>query len=300
MYLRILGTAAGGGYPQWNCACHECNQARSLSSGVRSRLHASIALSATGRNWYLVNATPDVHHQIESCRALHPGSGLRSSPLWGVLLTDAELDHTIGLLILREGTPLEIYATRPVLNALGQEFPIQSILSPYASFRWVEVNASQSFMLEDGGIRVTAFPVGVKRPRYAANSDAEGGWVIGYRFEDTRSKGVMVYAPAIERWTPELQAELAGADCALIDGTFWTEDEMQRSGTGGQTATQMGHIPISGEGGTLERLAAGSARRAIYIHINNTNPILDEASPERRRIIASGAEVGRDGMEIEL
>jgi pyrroloquinoline quinone biosynthesis protein B len=246
-----------------------------------------------------VNATPDVHLQIESCSALHPGPGLRDTPVRGVLLTDAELDHTIGLLVLREGTPLDIFGTRPVLQALSNEFPLQPILSTYAPFRWIEVNPSQSFMLDDR-VQVTAFPVGVKRPRYAADSDAEGDWVIGYRFEDTRSKGVLMYAPAVEQWTPELQSELIGADCALIDGTFWTDDEMQRTEIGSHTAAGMGHIPVSGSGGSLERLASCRARRTIYIHINNTNPILDENSPEHRQIIESGLEVGRDGLEIEV
>jgi pyrroloquinoline quinone biosynthesis protein B len=300
VYLRILGTAAGGGYPQWNCACRMCSRARSGVVATPSRLHASIALSADQRHWYLVNATPDVHHQIESCSALHPGPGLRQSPLRGVLLTDAELDHTIGLLILREGTPLEIYATRAAIGALNRGFPLQSILSTYAPFRWIEVNHSQSFMLGGDGIQVTAFRVGIKRPRYAADSDADGDWVIGYRFEDTRSKGVLLYAPAVEQWTRELQSALTGADCALIDGTFWSDDEMQRMETGSHTAAEMGHIPISGSGGTLERLASSGARRTIYVHINNTNPILDENSPEYREIIESGLEVGRDGLEIEV
>ena len=300
MHLRILGTAAGGGCPQWNCACPLCRRARSQCVHVPPRLHASIALSADDQNWYLVNATPDVHPQIESCPALHPGPGLRDSPLSGVLLTDAELDHTIGLLILREDTPLEIYAARPVLQALHDHFPVQTILSTYAPFRWIEVVPSQSFMLDGGGIQVTAFRVGVKRPRYAADSDREGDWVIGYRFEDTRSKGVVVYAPAIEQWTEDLQSEVARADCALVDGTFWTDDEMRQTGTGNGTAVQMGHIPITGAGGTLEHLASVRARRTIYIHINNTNPVLDENSPERRQLIESGLEVGREGTEIEV
>lgn len=298
VFLRILGTAAGGGFPQWNCACTLCRQARSRSAAVKSRLHASVALSADRKNWYLINATPDVHQQIESCPDLHPGPGLRDSPLRGVLLTDAELDHTIGLLILREGTPLEIYGTRPVLRALEESFPLQSMLSTYAAHRWTELRPAQSFMLDGGAIQASPFPVGVKRPRYARESGAEGDWVIGYRFEDTRTKGVAVYAPAVEQWTPELQSALGKADCALIDGTFWSDDEMQKAGTGSNTATAMGHIPISG--GTLDRLASSGARRAIYVHINNTNPILDENSPEHRQLIERGLEVGGDGMEIEV
>jgi pyrroloquinoline quinone biosynthesis protein B len=217
-----------------------------------------------------------------------------------VLLTDAELDHTIGLLVLREGTPLDIHATPPVFQALNQSFPIQKILSTYAPFRWNEVNAPRSFMLDGGRIEVTPFRTGAKRPRYAAGLDFEGDWVIGYRFEDKSSKGVVVYAPAIEQWSDSLESELAGAQYALIDGTFWAEDEMERAGIGSQTASQMGHVPITGAAGSLERLSGCRPQRTIYIHINNTNPILDETSPEYRQVLAGGAEVGRDGMEIEL
>jgi len=217
-----------------------------------------------------------------------------------VLLTDAELDHTIGLLVLREGTPLDIHATPPVSQALNQSFPIQKILSTFAPFCWNEVNAPRSFMLDGGKIEVTPFRTGAKRPRYASGLDSEGDWVIGYRFEDKSSKGVLVYAPAIEQWTEALESQLAGAQCVLIDGTFWAEDEMERAGIGSYTASQMGHVPISGAGGSLERLAACRPQRAIYIHINNTNPILDETSAEYGQVVAGGAEVGRDGMEIEL
>jgi pyrroloquinoline quinone biosynthesis protein B len=299
VHLRVLGTAAGGGYPQWNCACRLCKQARSQSSYTKPRLHASIALSADNKSWYLVNATPDVHEQVDSCAALHPGPGLRDSPVKGVLLTDAELDHTIGLLILREGTPLDLYATRPVLQALTEDFPLIPILARYAPFNWIEVGPSRSFML-DGSIEVTAFPVGVKRPRYATSSSAGGDWVIGYRFEDTRTRGTVVYAPAIEQWTNALQSEIARAQCALIDGTFWTDDEMQRMQMSAHTASQMGHIPISGPDGSLDRLAAQPHGRVLYTHINNTNPILDPESAEHRQVVASGAEVSRDGMEIEV
>src|SRR5579859_7006496 len=161
-----------------------CRQVRSQSAGVRPRFHASIALSADQQHWYLINATPDVHQQIESCPALHPGPGLRDSPLQGVLLTDAELDHTIGLLILREGTPLEIYATRPVFQSLSQSFPLQEMLSTYARLSWTEVSRSQTFTLPGGLIQATPFPVGVKRPRYATECEATGDWVISYRLED--------------------------------------------------------------------------------------------------------------------
>ena len=300
MLVHILGTGAGGACPQWNCACHNCVSARAQSSRVRPHLHASVALSSNKEDWHLLNATPDVHPQVESFSGLHPGPAIRQTPLRSVLLSDAELDHTIGLLTLREGAPLDIYGTKPVLAALSDRFPVRTMLSTYAPLRWIEVNPSESFMLDGGALRITAFPVGDKRPRYAADRDSEGAWVIGYRFEDPRSKGVLVYAPSVEVWTRELELALSDADCALIDGTFWSDDEMQQTGTGSQTATSMGHIPISGPGGTLERAVACGARRRIYIHINNTNPVLDSTSLEFRKVIEAGFEVAQEGMEIEV
>jgi pyrroloquinoline quinone biosynthesis protein B len=300
LYLRVVGIAAGGGYPQWNCACSLCVR----ESGLRApaQLHASLAVSGTGENWYLVNATPDVRFQIESFPALHPGPGLRETRLRGVLLTDAELDHSIGLLILREGSPLDIYGTPAVLTTLTEVFPIEKMVQSYAPFRWVSIGPDQSFKLDRDRLRITAFRLGVKRPRYAAGSAIDGDWVIGYRFEDLQTGGRVLYAPAIEAWTPILTEELAEADCAFVDGTFWSEDEMIRIGASTRTAKEMGHIPISGPEGSMQYLKTHQAsrrQRMIYIHINNTNPILDENSPERRLLVECGIEIGRDGLELE-
>jgi pyrroloquinoline quinone biosynthesis protein B len=303
LHLKVIGVAAGGGYPQWNCACEMCQRVR--ESGIRApaQLHASLAVSGSGENWYLVNATPDVRFQIESFPALHPGPGLRETRLRGVLLTDAEFDHSIGLLILREGSPLDIYGTPAVLATLKEIFPIEKMVQSYAPFRWVSIDPDRSFGIDGDRLRITAFRLGVKRPRYTAGSEIDGDWVIGYRFEDLQTGGRVLYAPAIEAWTPILTEELARTDCAFVDGTFWSEDEMIRIGASTRTAKEMGHIPINGPEGSVQHLMASAGprgRRLIYIHINNTNPILDENSAERRMLVERGIEIGRDGLELEV
>ncbi len=257
-------------------------------------------MSATGKNWHLVNATPDIRFQIESYSALHPGPSLRETPLRGILLTDAELDHTIGLLVLREGTPLNIYGSPAILTALAEAFPIRRILQSYAAFRWQEAKPNEVFLIDDGGLRVQAFRVGVKCPRYTAGWKIDGDWVMGYRFEDLETKGIAVYAPAIERWSPELTRALARADCAFVDGTFWTDDEMIQAGAGQLTAREMGHLPISGAGGSAEHLSALAVKRKVYIHMNNTNPVLYEDSEEHRFLLDRGIDVGWDGMDVEV
>jgi pyrroloquinoline quinone biosynthesis protein B len=216
------------------------------------------------------------------------------------LLTDAELDHTLGLLILREGTSLEVFATATVLAALAEAFPVRPILRSYALFQWQEVRPGKAFLLDDGKLRVEAFRAGTKRPRYATGLKIGDDWVIGYRFEDLARGGTAVYAPAIEAWNSALDAHLPGAHCAFIDGTFWTDDEMIQLGASQLTAREMGHLPISGTGGSAERLAALTIPRKVYVHINNTNPILDDESLESRLLTDMGIGVGWDGMDVEV
>jgi len=277
-----------------------CQRVRLAELNFRSRRHACLSVSATGKHWYLLNATPDVRFQIESFPELHPGPRLRETPLRGVLLTDAELDHTLGLLILREGTSLEVRATTTVLAALAGAFPVRQILRSYASFRWQEVKPGEAFLLDEDRLRVEGFRLGAKQPRYITSSKMDGDWVIGYRFTDLASGGVAVYAPAIEAWTNELDAHLSGVRCAFIDGTFWTDDEMIQVGASQLTARQMGHLQISGAGGSAERLATLPISRKVYLHINNTNPLLDDESSESRLLAGMGIEVGRDNMEVEV
>jgi pyrroloquinoline quinone biosynthesis protein B len=306
MLLKVLGSAAGGGFPQWNCNCPYCRRVRNRDERVHARTNNSLAISDDGKEWYLINATPDVNIQIEAHSALQPGPNIRSTPILGVLLTDAELDHTIGLLSLRQCTEIEVYAAAPVLNALRGPFPVQQILQPYASFHWEEVRLREFFPLFGGRLRVYPFHLGCKSPRYAytdvikKSEEEAASWVIGYRIRDQLTGGVAVYAPGIESWTVELEKQLENADCIFIDGTFWHSDELRCLGISELAAAEMGHIPISGPYGSFERLTQLAANRKIYIHINNTNPILDEASPQFCSLKEQGIEVGYDGLELEV
>jgi pyrroloquinoline quinone biosynthesis protein B len=298
--VRVLGAAAGGGYPQWNCACRLCQRVRSGGSGARARAHACLAISCTQKNWYLVNATPDIRYQIESFHHLHAGPGLRETPIRGILLTDAEFDHTIGLLILREGAPIEVYAAPAIITALTDTFPVRRLLEPYAKLSWNELPAEKPFQLDEGRLQVQTLALGKKRPRYVVQFENQSDWVVGYRFADLQTGGTVVYAPAIERWSDEFGREVSRADLALLDGTFWSNDEMVRLRASKLTATEMGHIPISGPEGSATRFRAFKTKRKVYTHINNTNPILDESSAENRWLADNGIEVGWDGMEAEV
>ncbi|TBL70714.1 pyrroloquinoline quinone biosynthesis protein PqqB [Paenibacillus thalictri] len=306
MLLKVLGSAAGGGVPQWNCSCPNCRSARAGNGIVRIRMNNSLAISADGETWYLINATPDVCAQIESHPELYAGPQLRSTPVCGILLTDAELDHTIGLLSLRQSSELAVYAAAPVLNALTGAFPVRQIIAPYATFHWAEIRPGESFPLFGERLSVYPFLLGRKPPRYAARADnsgpaaADDPWVVGYRFTDRLTGGVAVYAPGVESWTQELERQLQDADCILIDGTFWHADELRDLGASELDAAAMGHVPISGPNGSLRRLAELPARRKVYTHINNTNPILHPESSEHRLLSESGIEVGCDGLELEV
>ncbi len=292
MRVLVAGSAAGGGLPQWNCACRQCAFAR-LHELLRS--HAAIAISGEAGAWYLVNATPDVRQQIAAFPALHPGPGLRETPIRGVLLTDAELDHTIGLLILREGSRLEILAPTCVLDALARDFPVREVLSHYAEHTWIALEPGEQARVS--GLTVTPVVAGARRPRYAGQRD--GAWVVAYRFED-RAGRALLYAPCVEGWSVELRAALDGVDCAFVDGTFWSEHELLLAGVGDRTATDMGHVPLSGPDGSADLLASTGARRIILTHVNNTNPILDRESVEVRAMLPRRLEVAEDGTELEL
>ncbi len=297
MRLRVLGTAAGGGLPQWNCACRGCSRARAAGPAVW-RSQECLALSASPDAWYLVNASPDVRAQILATPGLAPPGGTRHSPLRGVLLTDGELDHTAGLLALREGAALDLFAPAAVTAALTEDFPLRSLLAPYGAARWRPV--AGELRLDDGRLRVTAIPVSDKRPRYAAGSTRPGPWVVAYRFDDAVTGAAAVYAPSLVRWPEELDAALSGVGCVILDGTFWSEDEMERVTGHGPGARAMGHLPIGGVGGTLARLRGRTGVRCLYTHLNNTNPAADPASRERSVLADALVEVASDGQDIRL
>ena len=283
MKAILLGTAAGGGFPQWNCACPTC-----ANRNLPPRTQDGLAISADGNHWYLVNASPDIRAQILATPELTAGPGPRETPLRGILLTDAELDHTLGLMMLREGDGLEVHAPPAVLTALRDDFPIQPITARYGGWRWSASNAIP-------GLSINTLAVSNKRPKYA--NETPGPWVIAYRFEDPRTGGVLVYAPCLAAWPDGFDEFIDGASYVVLDGTFWRSNEMANQ-------QAMGHLPIGGPDGSLERIRKLSAAQPgtawAYTHLNNTNPVLDPAGPEYAEIRAAGVKLPPDGTKLDL
>jgi pyrroloquinoline quinone biosynthesis protein B len=294
----VLGAAAGGGFPQWNCRCPVCRLAWEGDARVQWRLQASLAVSADGERWTLLNASPDLGAQLRATPALHPRHDMRGSPIGAVVLTGAEVDETAGLLSLRESAPFSLYATAETLAILAANSMfgvLQEGLVPHTA-----VAPNEAVRLP-GGIDAEMFSVPGKIPLYleAQHLDLIAA-PMGNTGIELRSGGArLVYVPGATAVPDELRERLAGADVVLFDGTLFADDEMIRAGVGAKTGRRMGHLPISGPDGSLARLA-GLAKRRIFTHINNTNPILIEGSPERRRIEAAGFEVAADGLEIVL
>jgi pyrroloquinoline quinone biosynthesis protein B len=298
----ILGAAAGGGFPQWNCFCPVCRLAWAGDPRVKPRTQSSLAASADGRHWVLLNASPDLRAQLQATPALHPKQGPkqgpRNSPIAAVVLTGAEVDQTAGLLTLRERQPFALYATTETHSAVAAN-PMFSVLSPDVVTRQT-IATHKSFTLP-GGIETELFTVPGKVPLYLENDNPE------LAREDGANVGVelfvggnrLLYVPGAAAVTPALATRLKRANIIFFDGTLFTDDEMIVTGTGTKTGRRMGHMPIDGEGGSLAALAGLAARR-IYTHINNTNPILVDGSPERRKVTAAGWEIAEDGMRIEL
>ncbi|MEE2523819.1 pyrroloquinoline quinone biosynthesis protein PqqB [Pseudarthrobacter sp. J47] len=297
MFTRVLGSAAGGGFPQWNCACPQCRAARSGSRPCVPRSQSSIAVSADRKEWFLFNASPDIQSQIEAFDDLHPDDG-SVTRMQSVMLTDAELDHTLGLLLMREGRGLEVHATESVYETLSTGTGVLRTLEAYCPVTWKPVVPGDEVMLGEG-LSYRAFDVPTtKRMRFAGA--AENGRVVGYTITDTSSGQRLVYLPCVQELTPGILAELAGASALLIDGTCWSDDEMPSLGLASKTSRDMGHVPITGPGGSLELLSPLPIERKIYIHINNTNPILLDDSPERLHLDRHDIGVAVDGLELEI
>ncbi|MGW6917027.1 pyrroloquinoline quinone biosynthesis protein PqqB [Kitasatospora sp. NPDC054939] len=298
--IRILGTAAGGGLPQWNCGCPGCTTARDRPHGARGQ--DCLAVSGDGTAWYLVNASPDLRSQLLATPELAPAPGTRDTPLRGVLLTSGELDHTLGLLTLREAAALDLHATRPVRTALHSAFPVGPLLAPYTKARWHTVPVDGTPVELDGGLRAEALPLGGKRPRYAQDlpdGDLEDrtDWVVGYRFTDASGGPAAVYAPGLAVWSPALDRAVQGAGAVILDGTFATDDELTTRTAGARTSRGMGHLAVTD---SLPLLAHRPGPRYLYTHLNNTNPLAHPDPAARARLAAAGAEVAQDGLLIEL
>jgi pyrroloquinoline quinone biosynthesis protein B len=280
--VRVLGSAAGGGFPQWNCHCGTCEAAR---EGVRARPRTQSSLAVRGDEgpWFLVNASPDARQQLETL-TLARTDGVRAPPVAGVLLTDAEIDHTAGLLLLREsGAPIRVYGETAVEQALRDT--LLRMLDRFCGVEWETLQRGRATPLHGSSLTVEPFDAG------------EDG-ASGFAFRDGAS--LVAYAPALARLDDAALATFAASDVVLVDGTFWREDELAVLGISTRTAHDMGHVPLSGAGGSLEALAGLQRPRKVLVHINNTNPILLEESPEREAVVRAGIEVAYDGLEVDL
>ncbi|MGW3469088.1 pyrroloquinoline quinone biosynthesis protein PqqB [Saccharopolyspora sp. NPDC000995] len=288
MRVRVLGTAAGGGLPQWNCGCQSCCRAAEL--GVQLSQDC-LAISGDGNSWYLVNASPDLRTQLLGTPELRPPPGTRDTPVEGVLLTSAELDHTLGLLTLREAARLPIYATAAVHQALRQAFPITEVIGSYTAVQPEIVSERQVLA---GGLAAEIAVVGDKRPRYADDLH-ETGWVVAYRF--TGSGRSLVYAPCLPAWGDAFEQVIDGADVVLLDGTFFTEAELTHASGSDRPASSMGHLPIRA---ALPEIARHPRSRFLFTHLNNTNPLAHPDAPEVAELRAAGAEIAAERQLLVL
>ena len=305
MRVRLLGTAAGGGFPQWNCNCSGCQTARNHPEKALPRTQSCVTVSADGEHWFLLNAPPDIRIQIESFPPLLPGgSTRRGTGVEAVLVTNADLDHSLGLFILREGEPLRVYTSPAVSQALTEGLGVSKVLDHYCKMEWKDPPASLTPLpLKDGkpsGLLYSAFPVPGKWPRYMAPRPSPENSALGFRFVDEKSGGKLVFIPDIAALDTTVLQQIWDCDLLLLDGTFWTEREMIEQGVGCLTASQMAHWTVGGPGGSLAKIRNLPTRRKVYVHINNTNPMLLEDSPERMEVRQAGVEVGKDGMEFSL
>jgi pyrroloquinoline quinone biosynthesis protein B len=292
----VLGSAAGGGLPQWNCGGENAVRARAGDPALAPRSQASLAVSADGRRWSLLGASPDAREQFAAFPGLHPRPGTRDVPLDAIVLANAELDHVLGLLVLREALSYRLLSTRWVRDALLEHNAAFRLVEPV----WSATPLDRPVALDaEGRLEARLFPVPGKVPawlRDLAKGHAEA--CAGIRVTDTRSGRRLVYAPAVRELDPGALAELAAADCRFVDGTFYTARELESLRPGAPDAFAMGHVPITGPGGSLA-LLAGMRGRTFYCHVNGTNPILDAKSPEAAAVRAAGIGIVADGQELE-
>lgn len=306
MLIRVLGSAAGGGFPQWNCGCPNCVGVRHGSIRALPRTQESVAVSADGDSWFLLNASPEIRQQIESFSRLHPRS-LRDTPIQGIVLTNGDLDHTLGLLSLRESQPLALYTTSRVHRGFSEGNVLYRTLQRFAgqlTLHTLELDAPERpLSLLSGvasGLHLRAFAAPGKAALHLDQSNPQPGDNIGVVIRDERSGKRLAYIPAAGGSCAELASAAASADAVFFDGTFWSSDELIALGASTRRAEDMAHWPIGGREGSLAFLRRLKAVRRILIHINNTNPILREDSLERAQVHAAGVEIAFDGMELEL
>ncbi len=303
MHIRILGSAAGGGFPQWNCNCRNCHGVRTGDLRARARTQSSIAISDDGQQWILCNASPDIRAQLAAFPAAQPARRVRDTAIAAIVLLDSQIDHTSGLLSLREGCPHAVWCTPAVHEDLCEGFPLFNILAFWnGGLQWNPIDPGRDFTIPAcPGLRFTPIPLLSDAPPYSPHRhDPPPGATIGLIVRDTRSGGCLFHAPGIGRVDEAVRAAMSGADCLLVDGTLWHDDELRSSGVGSASGRDMGHLALSGHGGMLEVLDGLTVPRKILTHINNTNPILDEDSPEHAELHRHGVELAWDGMDIHL
>ena len=308
MQIKILGSGAGGGFPQWNCNCTNCRQVRSGELNGIPRSQSQVALSADNEKWILLNASPDLREQLMRDPSFHPNSRsnteVRSTPIQSIVLTNADLDHVLGLLLMRESQKLRIYSTRQVKKILLETNSIFGMLQQsQGQIEWEEIELEKKLPLRnvDGsetGLQMTAYSLGEKLPRYAEGmkglNAAEG--TIGLVIEGKSGKNFGFF-PSVSDWSLQLESQLKNLDLVFFDGTFYEENELQESCPTARTAKQMGHLPINQ---SLPFLQSLDVDRKVYFHINNTNPILNESSLAHSKVREGGVEIGYDGWETSL
>ncbi|MGH9591652.1 MAG: pyrroloquinoline quinone biosynthesis protein PqqB [Bryobacteraceae bacterium] len=302
MQVRVLGSAAGGGFPQWNCSCPNCGRLREGTFSGAARTQVQLAWNAAPGQWTLLNASPDLRAQIESTPELWPQGG-RKSPIHDVILTGAEVDQTLGLLLLREFHSFRVHATESIRRILTEDNSLFGVLARFVGqVCWNDIPLEQPFCA--GGARLEALPLPGGFPGFVSASRVEelnpAEAVTGLLISPETGGGTLAFLPGVGRVSGELLERLETCDVLLFDGTFWSDEEPSRIPGITRTARQMGHLPVSGAGGSMERLSPLRRPRKIFIHINNTNPMLDEDSAEYRLVRDSGWEVAHDGMEMTL
>lgn len=306
MLIRVLGSAAGGGFPQWNCGCPNCRSVRAGDLQVAARTQECVAVSTDSAQWFLLNCSPEIRQQIESFPPLHP-RGPRHSPIAAILLTNGDLDHCLGLLSLRESHPLVIYATDRLRRGFTDGNVLYRTLDRFpGQVTWRALKLGREEELADvegrpSGLLVEAVAMVGKLPIHLeadGTSDPEDS--VGFRIRERATGRILAYLSGVGAVTDAVRHAVEDADCVFFDGTFWSSDELPGLGLGTKRAEQMAHLPVGGPDGSLARLHGLAAPRRIFIHVNNTNPLLRDDSPERATVEAAGWEVARDGMEVRI
>jgi len=304
MFVHVLGSGAGGGFPQWNCNCENCSGVRAGTIKATKRTQSSIAISANGTDWILFNASPDIKKQLDDFPAIQPARHVRDTAISAIVITDAQIDHVTGMLTLREhNKPWEVYTTEAVHGDLTTGFPVFNILGHFRGINHHEIATDESaFTIPSAeGLEFTAVPLLSEAPPYSPHrGNTVPGDNIGMNIKDTRTGKSLFYAPGLGVAEPHVLEYMRNADCILVDGTVWTDDEMSNEGISDKRASEMGHLDQSSDGGIMSILNAMEKPRKILIHINNTNPILNEDSPQRATLNKADIELAFDGMDIEL